>query len=100
MNDRTHLGNVAVDSGTLAILDPTNARELLPQLEPELDHRELSFNNGQTAAAVVAHIPGGDGVYPVYLEQDENGRFHLRIELNWIPNPEQSAAIEQLLKPS
>lgn len=100
MNDRTHLGNVAVDSGSLAILDPTNARELLPQLEPELDHRELSFNNGQTAAAVVAHIPGGDGVYPVYLEQDENGRFHLRIELNWIPNAEQAAAIENLLKPS
>lgn len=100
MNTRTYLGNVAVDSGSLAILDPANARELLPKLEPELEYRELSFNNGQTAAAVVAHIPGGDGVYPVFLEQDENGRYHLRIELNLIPAESLAAALERELKRS
>lgn len=94
---RTYLGTILIDSGCLAIHDPAYTGELVAKLNPVEDHEAIEFDNGQNGAAIVVHVPGGDGQYPVWLEQGSDGIYRITIELNYIPTEAEAEAIAAIL---
>lgn len=91
---RKHIGNIAVDSGQIMIVDPCY---VLDGKTPEEDEKlyqktsaltiskkygEVTFS-GKAGNGVVSLTFDGDGVYPVYAEVDKNGLpKKIIIELN------------------
>jgi hypothetical protein len=59
-----HLGNAGVDSGELKIIDPC-------------------YNNQE--AAVLAKIPQGDGIFPVFTVRENGVVRGIYIDLKWSP---------------
>jgi hypothetical protein len=64
-----HAGNVAVDSGTIGIIDPL--------MDIQSDEKLLKFfeknDFGNTVDGFFASGFGGDGIYPVYLKLSSKG---------------------------
>lgn len=79
----TPVGQVAVDSGTLLVIDPAYIEHWASGEHPELSHEgylaaleegrnQLNFANGGTAAVILKGF-GGDGTYPVFVEPRTEG---------------------------
>ena len=74
------LGEAAVDSGSLLVIDPAYVKYWGTGEHPELSyesvknigHGQLHFNHGGTAAVLISGF-GGDGTYPVLVE-DRTGQ--------------------------
>ncbi len=78
------LGSVGVDSGTLIVIDPCYLKHWGSGEHPDLSEEgmraaleagrdQLNFENGNAAAVVIKGF-GGDGVYPVLVEDRPQGQ--------------------------
>jgi hypothetical protein len=78
------IGTVGVDSGTLLVIDPTYLRHWGTGEHPDLTadgyrkaweegRHQLYFANGLPAAVFINSF-GGDGSYPVTVDEDQEGR--------------------------
>lgn len=73
------LGEAAVDSGSLLVIDPAYVKYWGTGEHPELSYDslknigsgQLHFNHGGTAAVLIGGF-GGDGTYPVLVEERNN----------------------------
>ncbi len=85
---RKRIGHVAVDSGQLFITDPAYLNEWRAGEYPAGDdnsyHRVTSFmldqTYGEVENGVVVSGWGGDGFFPVYVVEDEDGLVE-RVEI-------------------
>lgn len=76
---REQIGEVAVDSGQLMVLDPAYTSYLDGQEHPEFNQdsfrgntEQIHFDNGAPAAMNLRGW-GGDGIFPVYQTTDDKG---------------------------
>lgn len=83
MIEPDHIGDVAVDSGELLVIDPayTEEQDMVLQTDDEKES-QLRFTHG-AAAAVKFPTLWGDGVYPVFLHRGPDGNAtHVVISLD------------------
>lgn len=90
------LGEVSVDSGTLLVIDPAYLSEWGTGEHPDLSmegyraawkagRNQLCFANGKTAAVFIKGF-GGDGTYPVLVEErNEEGPSIGSLALDFMP---------------
>ncbi len=79
---REHLGQVAVDSGRLMIIDPCYVKYLDNYTPSELatvDDGEVPFPLGHSGMALVFPSGLGDGMYDVYAHYVDLGGWGKRI---------------------
>ena len=83
MSEPEHIGDVAVDSGELLVIDPayTEEQDMVLQADDE-QQSQLRFTHG-AAASVKFPTPGGDGFYPVFVHTGPDGvATHVVISLD------------------
>lgn len=81
---RKQIGTVAVDTGSIMVIDPCYANKVLPQIQkvhdqsskaPDFAGGVIPANDGTTMLATVFATRLGDGRYPVFAELDEQGKL-------------------------
>ena len=93
---KVNIGIVGVDTGLLIIADPANLlfNEISKNFgknweefcdiihgDPKRDSMQFNFDHGHAGLAVVAPTAIGDGIYPVFYEEEDGVVKRLVIEL-------------------
>lgn len=74
MSEQQLIGHVPVDSGRISIVDPSYARELGDNNAVYDPTEGVDQPNAHgVVTSVTTRTPYGDGVFPVYLETDDDG---------------------------
>jgi hypothetical protein len=85
------IGQVPIDSGRMALVDPTNADDLArhEEGEPGSMTYEVVANDLGIGVAVYVHTGLGDGLYPVEARFEEaGGSMRLaEVRVRFVPHP-------------
>lgn len=88
--NRVHIGDVAVDSGTLMISDPCYVLRHDIKFDPLAEYQKVIDNVESPCWSMINQLAlgfggfGGDGRYPVYGTYDELGLLR-KVEIEFNP---------------
>jgi hypothetical protein len=91
MSDWQVIGEVPIDTGRLALVDPMNADDVSRHEmdEPGLMNYEVVTNENGAGVAVYVSTGLGDGIYPVEarFEQAEGSTRIAEVRVRFLPHP-------------
>ena len=100
MIKKVQIGVVGVDSGLLIIADPGNLIHTklsknfgknwdgfckIMKQKPEQEYKQFNYDHGKPGLAVVTSTIIGDGLYPIFYEEENGVIKKITIDLDIIP---------------